>query len=453
MKQTLFLFASLSLFWIHSNSQLQIAPGTSWKSSSNTYVVLNDLGFKHDAAINSLDNIFKFTGISDDTISGATLPTFTTLQLAKTAAAKLFLGRSITANLISFETGLFELNNYMVDLGATGSISGESEASRFTGANGGYIQLVNSLNAPSSANPGNLGIIISSTQDLGAVTVRRGHKAQITNSISGTSILRYYDILPANNSSLAATIRLNYFNAERNNLPEQNLSLFRSADLVNWTNLGVTTRDTVLNYVEKTNINDLARFTLSDAPTAPLPVTGLFLTGQWANNASQLNWKTLAEYNNSHFNVERKYATENAFSTIGVKNSLHADGNSQSPTYYSWTDPASADRGSIEYRLKQVDKDGRFVYSNTVVIRPNSSVFIVKIYPTVAVKEQLYIVAGNKNIQQFHLRIFDLTGKLCFEKDLAYSSQWISLPLLSAGRYDLRITAGEWSYHTTFIKQ
>jgi len=453
MKKKLFIPSTFILFYINSIAQLQIAPGTSWKSSGNTYVVLNDLGFTHNAAIASLDNVFKFTGTTDATINGTTLPTFTTIQLAKTTTAKLILGRSVNANLVSFQSGLFELNNFYVDLGTTGSISGESEASRFIGAGGGYVQIINTLNAPSSTNPGNLGILITSSQNLGSVTIRRGHQAQATNGISGSSILRYYDLQPANNTNLNATLRFFYFNAERNNLPENNLAFFRSTNNINWTNLGFTTRDTVLNYVEKVGISDLARFTLSDIAQSPVPVTGLLLTGRWENNAAHLDWKTIAEYNNSHFNIERKYSTESSFTTIGTKNSAHSDGNSQSPTYYSWIDPASANLGSIQYRLKQVDKDGHFSYSNTVQIRPQEDVFIVKIYPTVATTDRIYIETGNRNIQQINLRLYDMQGKLCLEKQLPYLSQWMQLPTLSAGVYSVRISHDELSYQGMFMKQ
>src|SRR5258705_8611873 len=110
MKKIVISFGSLMICFF-ANCQLQIAPGTSWKSSGTTYVVLNDIGFSHNAPITSLDNIFKFTGNGDDTILGVTLPSFSNIQLAKTSG-KLFLGRTINANLVSFQSGLFELNNF-----------------------------------------------------------------------------------------------------------------------------------------------------------------------------------------------------------------------------------------------------------------------------------------------------------------------------------------------------
>jgi hypothetical protein len=454
MKKKLFIASTFILFYINSIAQLQIAPGTSWKSSSNTYVVLNDIGFTHNAAISSLDNVFKFTGSIDNTIGGSTLPTFTSIQLAKTGTAKIILGRSVNANLVSFQSGLFELNNFYVDLGTTGSISGESETSRFIGASGGYVQIINTLNAPSSVNPGNLGAVITSLQNLGDVTIRRGHQLQNISGFTGNSIARYFDLIPSNNSNLNAVLRFYYFDAELNNIAETNLALFKSSNNINWANLGATSRDAVSNYLEKTSISDFARFTLSDVSQAPVPVTGLFLAGRWENNASHLDWKTIAEYNNSHFNIERKYSTESSFTTVGVKNSAHIDGNSQSPTFYSWIDPASANLGSIQYRLKQIDRDGHFSYSNTILLNPKlSSTFIIKVYPTVAVKDQLYIEIGNKNVAQMHVRLYDIAGRLFLEKDINYSSQWLPLPTLSAGIYHIKITAGELHYETTIVKQ
>ena len=157
-----------------------------------------------------------------------------------------------------------------IDLGATGAVNGESETSRLIGFAGGYIQIINTLNAPSSANPGNLGAIITSPQNLGSTTIRRGEQSQANGGGAGSSILRYYDISPATNSGLNATLRFSYFNAELNGLDENTLVLWRSPDNISWSNQGFTTRNTITNYVEKTGIDAFSRWTLS-ATSNPLP--------------------------------------------------------------------------------------------------------------------------------------------------------------------------------------
>jgi len=162
-----------------------------------------------------------------------------------------------------------DLNNSVLNLGTTGTVNGEMETSRIFTFGNGYTQVINSLNMPVSANPGNLGAIISSTKNLGSVTIRRGHLAQANVSGTTPGIRRYFDILPDNDNGLKATLRFQYFDAELNGLDEATLELWKQGKR-NWTNEGFTSRSTVNNFVEKTNINALSRWTLAGNPAPPL---------------------------------------------------------------------------------------------------------------------------------------------------------------------------------------
>jgi hypothetical protein len=171
---------------------------------------------------------------------------------------------------INFTSGLFNLNNNTILLFPNGLLNGESETSRLYDANGGYIEITTTLNAPSSVNPGNLGAMISSLQNLGSTTIRRGHQSQALPG-TGSSILRYYDILPSDNKSLDATLRFHYFDAELNGYDENTMVMWKSPDNINWSNESYTTRNTTSNYVEKTSIADFSRWTLSkDDANRPL---------------------------------------------------------------------------------------------------------------------------------------------------------------------------------------
>jgi hypothetical protein len=170
-------------------AQLQLSPGINWKSSPGLYVVLNNMNVQHDASSTSLDNVFKFTGNTNISISGATLPLFTDMQVVLTGSSKIILQRTINVSqTITFQSGLLDLNNNNIDLGTTGTLIGESETSRIIGSNGGFIQVMNTLNAPSSVNPGNLGAIITPGKNMGTTIIRRGYVSQ---SKSGLSNFQY----------------------------------------------------------------------------------------------------------------------------------------------------------------------------------------------------------------------------------------------------------------------
>ena len=71
-----------------------------------------------------------------------------------------------------------------------------------------------------------------------------------------------------------------------------------------------------------------------------------------------LNWKTSQEINAASFDVERSIDAI-FFTKIGLK---HAAGNSLIPVEYFFTDNNPA-KGMNYYRLKQIDVNGRFIYS------------------------------------------------------------------------------------------
>jgi hypothetical protein len=85
---------------------------------------------------------------------------------------------------------------------------------------------------------------------LGATIIRRGHVSQSKAGLFNFSIIVYYDINPANNSSLNATLQFKYFNAELNGIAESNLWLWKSDDFTNWfASSSTDVRDSASNYV------------------------------------------------------------------------------------------------------------------------------------------------------------------------------------------------------------
>ena len=417
----------------YSNAQLQIGSGISWKSTASTYVVLDNIGLQHDATSASLDNIFKFTGNTNSSVSGTTLPLFSNMEIALTGSSKIVLQRSIIVSQnISFQTGLLDLNNNNIDLGTTGTVNGESETSRLIGISGGYIQINNTLNAPSSANPGNLGAIITSTQNLGSTTIRRGHQSQTNSGGTGSSILRYYDISPATNSGLNATLRFSYLDAELNSQDENTLVLWRSADNISWSNQGFTTRNTVTNYVEKTGIDAFSRWTLS-ATSNPLPVVFILFNARCDNNKVILTWKTAQEINSSYFDIERNI-DGNRWTVIGTQPSA---GNTNTERSYSFADnsPSTA----AIYRIAEHDIDGHVKY--TSIIRSDCDTKNDwKVWPN-PVTETLWLFINSSAASKMSIKIIDSKGALVGmqQTNLLRGNNLLNIDMkkIPAGTYDI----------------
>jgi len=96
---------------------------------------------------------------------------------------------------------------------------------------------------------------------------------------------------------------------------------------------------------------------------AVVPVELTSFTASVGNGKVNLNWQTATETNNYGFEVERK-AEGQEFSKIGF---IAGYGTTTETKNYSFADN-SVTSGSYTYRLKQVDLDGTFAYSDEVEV-------------------------------------------------------------------------------------
>lgn len=381
-------------------AQLQIGPGTTWRSDNSTYVVLNNTDFQYDALTALLSNTFKFTGNASSNIYGDEVPVFRSIQLAKTGTGKLVLQRDFNlTESFDFQSGLCDLNGFAINLGSNALLLNENEASRIMGVDG-YVRIIADLNAPTNANPGNMGAVITSSQNLGSTTIYRGVRPQFF--LSHYSISRYYDILPTRNESLNATLRFNYLDAELNGVNENQLMLWKSPDNTTWTEIGFNSRDAAANYVLKTGIDDFSRWTLQ-LPAVALPVIFRSVNTRCENSKVIINWKTAQEFNSSRFDVER---SENS-SSWQVIGSVTAAGNSSTDQSYLFTDVTPLPAGGL-YRIAEYDINGRVQYSGIVHLNCSSKDEI-KVWPN-PVKDIAWISITVNATTIASIRIFDAKG-------------------------------------------
>jgi hypothetical protein len=103
--------------------------------------------------------------------------------------------------------------------------------------------------------------------------------------------------------------------------------------------------------------------TLSEL-TNIVPVELLTFSGSVNNSEVRLLWSTASELNNQGFEIERSNNDADNFVTIAF---VEGQGSSAEINYYSFTDrPQVSGVNQLYYRLKQVDFDGTFNYSNVV---------------------------------------------------------------------------------------
>ncbi len=94
-----------------------------------------------------------------------------------------------------------------------------------------------------------------------------------------------------------------------------------------------------------------------------VPVELVSFTASAQPGSVLLRWSTATEVNNKGFQVERKSSTED-WSRIAF---VDGNGTTTNPHIYSYADN-SAKSGSYSYRLKQIDFDGSYKYSNVAEV-------------------------------------------------------------------------------------
>ncbi|MBL7766865.1 MAG: T9SS type A sorting domain-containing protein [Chitinophagaceae bacterium] len=184
---------------------------------------------------------------------------------------------------------------------------------------------------------------------------------------------------------------------------------------------------------------------------APLPVTLLNFEGELKNSSTiELQWNVENESNVDRYEVERMQ-DDGAFVNIGK---LGATPPTSAVNHYQFTDQSFNPILNKHYRLKMMDVDGKFRYSNTVIIKGHSGQQ-VDVYPNPIKHEQLYVrLSEELSKLSLHIQIYDLNGKQILSYAHQSPSQILTLNLaaLPAGMYSLKcIDDRGVSYHTQII--
>ena len=134
-----------------------------------------------------------------------------------------------------------------------------------------------------------------------------------------------------------------------------------------------TTNDLLIHY-NQPYYHKMSRLILGTVATLAeitevVPVELLAFTASVNNAEIQLLWSTASELNNRGFEIERSVNDADNFVTIGF---VEGESTSTEINYYSFTDhPNFSGKSELYYRLKQVDFDGTYSYSDIVQVTYN----------------------------------------------------------------------------------
>lgn len=188
------------------------------------------------------------------------------------------------------------------------------------------------------------------------------------NTPSGKTFMNsFINITPAGGSGYSVNLTMMYDSATMGSVVNKNnLILARYTGTgTNWTSSLISSVSNS-GFVSTTNVNPaLGIFTGTDATSNPLPVALTVFNGKAVAHDALLSWTTASEVNSKGFELERSI-DNNQFEMVTF---VASKGNSQVKTTYAYTDKEALNlNNTLYYRLKMVDRDGAYKYSNVVMV-------------------------------------------------------------------------------------
>lgn len=181
-----------------------------------------------------------------------------------------------------------------------------------------------------------------------------------------------------------------------------------------------------------------------------LPAQLLSLSYTRQNQVLQLQWKVSNEINVKEYVVE-KSANGNNFYYLAA---INASSNNENVKSYQAADIISA--GTAYYRLKIVDRDGRFAYSKVLLYKEALHNKIdISIYPNPAAQQFTVVLPEALQGKQLTVTIINLAGKKVAVQQLAAVTNQlqVSVPSTVKGLMLVQVAAGNSSqtYRKTIL--
>ena len=170
---------------------------------------------------------------------------------------------------------------------------------------------------------------------------------------------------------------------------------------------------------------------------APLPLTLLSFNAALTNCKASINWTTESEINTDLFQIERSDITNGnaewkAVAEVSAKGTLPK-------STYSYLD-ATVDAASVKvfYRLKIIDKDGSYKYSDILPLSVNCNGTQVTVYPNPVRNGKVHVtLSGATKITEALL--MSAAGQQVLKTKITNGSNYLSVSNIADGVYYLHI--------------
>jgi hypothetical protein len=183
--------------------------------------------------------------------------------------------------------------------------------------------------------------------------------------------------------------------------------------------------------------------------TSPLPVNFGGVTATKTNAGVNIKWNILSEINTEKYEVERSNdgSNFNSISTITATNA----------SLYNYTD-VSAITNTIFYRIKAIDKNGSYQYSNIIKLNSSNSQQEFIVAPNPVTNHQFTIQLNNFSQGVYVLNLIGVNGQQVYTQTINHAggslSQSVQIPpFIKEGIYQVQILNKEMKLTQTIIVQ
>ncbi|MBX2921964.1 MAG: T9SS type A sorting domain-containing protein [Chitinophagaceae bacterium] len=252
----------------------------------------------------------------------------------------------------------------------------------------------------------------------------------VPNSTNGITIgenNRYFGVFQSGGINPQYTATYNYTGSPYVNAGnESSLRLAKRNDNseTEWQTINATP-NTTANTITVTG--ESTEYILTGVDMA-LPLRWLVFNAQKCGDDICLRWNTDQEQNTSHFIIERSI-DNSTYYNIGNTTAFNQPGEH----HYDFTDHNPLP-GRIFYRLRQVDLDGRYTYSNTVAVDLSGNMRQLTVFPNPAGNSITIAYAESYRA----VEILDVYGRVVKRAGMTERNQY-NIAQLNPGVYFLRI--------------
>jgi hypothetical protein len=266
--------------------------------------------------------------------------------------------------------------------------------------------------------------------------------------LNNVSWLEYWELTQAGNLD-STTLTLHWRSSSRSDIDDFNELKIVHYNGSQWDNLGqISNVPGPQGSITVNGVNSFSPFTFGSGSAIVnfLPVEFIYVDAIANDQDVEIIWGTAIEINNRFFEIQRSYDLQ-TFQTIGQ---VDGKGDQTGENHYSYLDSEPVN-GTLYYRIKQVDEDGKFSFSKFVAVEYSNG-YDLKIYPNPVNGSLLNLILPNSKTN-LKVEIYDINGQLF--NNLSYSKNGneyqIDVRSLPKGLYVLTMNDGPRPYHRKFI--